>query len=89
MRGQKPPVIHEGETKMSAIVKYLMIGTALVALSLGAACKGDSAAKEQITSGAESAGKAGVEAGVSAGQDGGMKEGAKEGGKAAATDVVN
>ena len=74
---------------MSAIVKYLMIGTALVTLSLGAACKGDSSAKQQMTSGAESAGKAGVSEGVSAGQEDGAKEGAKEGGKAAATDVVN
>lgn len=74
---------------MSAIVKYLLIGTGVLALSLGAACKGDSAAKQQVTSGAESAGKAGVSAGVSAGQEDGAKEGAKEGGKAAATDVVN
>ncbi|MEM7135622.1 MAG: hypothetical protein AAF500_03535 [Myxococcota bacterium] len=75
---------------MSSIVKYLTIGTALLALSLSGACKDDSSAmKQQVTEGAESAGKAGVEAGVAAGQEGGAKEGMKEGGQAAATDVVN
>lgn len=74
---------------MSIIVKYLTVGAAVLALSLGAACKSDSPAAQQVTSGAESAGKAGVEAGVPAGQEDGAKEGAKEGGKAAATDVVN
>jgi flagellar biosynthesis/type III secretory pathway protein FliH len=68
----------------------MMVGTALLALGLTAACKDDSSAmKQQVTSGAESAGKAGVETGVSAGKEGGVKEGTKEGGKAAATDVVN
>ncbi|MGB5813499.1 MAG: hypothetical protein WBG86_23385 [Polyangiales bacterium] len=75
---------------MSTMLKHVLIGTAVAALSLTAACKDDSSAmKQQVTSGAESAGKAGVETGVSAGQEGGVKEGTKEGGKAAATDVVN
>ena len=75
---------------MSSILKHLVIATAVLALSLGAACKDDSgAAKQEVTAGAESAGKAGVEAGVEAGQEDGAKEGAKEGGEAAATDVVN
>lgn len=75
---------------MSSILKHVVIATAVLALSLTAACKDDSSAvKQQATEGAESAGKAGAEAGMSAGKEGGMKEGTKEGGKAAATDVVN
>jgi len=75
---------------MSSILKHVVIATAVLALSLTAACKDDSgAAKQEATEGAESAGTAGVEAGVEAGQDEGAKEGAKEGGKAAATDAVN
>jgi len=66
-----------------------MIGTALLSLSLSVACKGDSAATQEVTAGAESAGKAGAEAGIEAGTSEGAKEGAKEGGKAAAADVVN
>jgi hypothetical protein len=78
---------------MNRILKYVMIGTAMLALSVAAGCKDDSgASKQQVTSGAEAGGEAGVEAGVSAGQEGGMKEGAKEGGteggKAAAQDVM-
>ena len=75
---------------MSSILKHVVIATAVLALSLTAACKDDSSAvKQEATEGAESAGKAGVEAGVEAGQEDGAKEGAKEGGEAAATDVVN
>ena len=78
---------------MNAILKYVVIGTAMLALSVTAGCKDDSsAAKQQVTSGAEAGGKAGVQAGVAAGQEGGAKEGVKEGGteggKAAAQDVM-
>ena len=75
---------------MSSTLKYTVIAIATLALSLTAACKDDSsAAKEEVTAGAEWAGKAGVEAGVEAGTSDGAKEGAKEGGTAAAEDVVN
>jgi len=79
---------------MRGIVKYFVIGTALVALALAGACKDDSGAmKEQVTSGAETGAKTGAEAGMEAGKSGGIKEGAKEGGmeggKAAASEVVN
>jgi hypothetical protein len=79
---------------MSNILRYLVIGAAMLALSLSVACKDDSSpAMEEVTSGAEAGGEAGVEAGMDAGQSGGMKEGAKEGGKeggkAAASEVVN
>jgi len=75
---------------MSSILKYLVIGTALLSLSLSVGCKDDaSPVVKEATTGAESAAKAGGEEGVQAGMEGGAKEGAKEGGKAAASDVVN
>ena len=79
---------------MSSILKYLVIGTAMLALSLSAACKDDaSPAAQEVSAGAEAGGTAGAEAGVEAGMEGGVKEGVKEGGteggKAAATEVVN
>jgi|GEM_PF-2549387 len=75
---------------MSSILRYLVIGTALLSLSLSAACKDDaSPAVKEATAGAESAAKAGGQAGVQAGMEGGAKEGATEGGKAAASDVIN
>jgi hypothetical protein len=79
---------------MSSILKYLLIGTAMLALSLSAACKDDaSPAAQEVSAGAEAGGTAGAEAGVEAGMEGGAKEGAKEGGteggEAAATEVVN
>jgi hypothetical protein len=74
---------------MSTIIRYIVIGTAALALSFTVACKDDSgAAKQEVTEGAESAGKAGATAGVEAGQEGGAKEGAKEGGKAAGEDAI-
>ena len=82
----------EGNRKMSSILKYLVIGTAMLALSLSAACKEDaSPAAQEVTSGAEAGATAGAQ--VVAGMEGGAKEGAKEGGKAAgeaaASEVVN
>ena len=79
---------------MSSILKYLVIVTAMLALSLSAACKDDaSPAAQEVSAGAEAGGTAGAEAGVEAGMEGGAKEGAKEGGteggEAAATEVVN
>jgi len=79
---------------MSTILKYLVISTAMVALSLSAACKEDaSPAAKQVTAGAEAGAKTGAEAGMEAGSaEGvkeGVKEGGKEGGKAAASEVVN
>ena len=79
---------------MSSILKYLVIGTAMLALSLSAAFKDDaSPAAQEVSAGAEAGGTAGAEAGVEAGMEGGAKEGAKEGGteggEAAATEVVN
>lgn len=79
---------------MSNLVRYLVIGAAMLALSLSVACKEDpSPAMEEVTSGAEAGGKAGAEAGMDAAKSGGVKEGAKEGGKeggkAAASEVVN
>ncbi|HSN84924.1 MAG TPA: hypothetical protein VLS88_20250 [Polyangiales bacterium] len=79
---------------MSSIIKYLIIGTATLALGLSAACKDDSSpAVKEVTAGAEAGGKAGAEAGMAAGSEEGVKEGVKEGGKeggkAAASEVVN
>lgn len=79
---------------MSSILKYLVIGTATLALSLSAACKDDtSPAAQEVSAGAEAGATAGVQEGVEAGMEGGAKEGAKEGGKAAggaaASEVVN
>lgn len=79
---------------MTTILRYIVIGTAMLALTLSAACKDDaSPAAKQVTSGAESGGQAGAEAGVKAGMEDGAKEGAKEGGteggKAAASEVMN
>ncbi|MGB8330156.1 MAG: hypothetical protein WCE62_08495 [Polyangiales bacterium] len=75
---------------MSSMLKYLVMGTALLCLSLAAACKDDaSPVVKEASAGAESATKAGAQEGVEAGMEGGAKEGAKEGGKAAASDVVN
>jgi len=79
---------------MSTILKYLVISTAMLALSLSVACKDDpSPAAQEATAGAEAGAKAGAEAGMEAGQAGGVKEGAKEGGteggKAAASEIVN
>jgi hypothetical protein len=79
---------------MSSILKYLVIGTAMMALCLSVACKDDaSPAAQEVSAGAEAGGKAGAEAGVEAGMEGGAKEGTKEGGteggKAAASEVVN
>lgn len=86
--GSAPP-IEEGNQQMNSILKYLLIGTALLALSLAGACKDDaSPAAQEATEGAESAAVAGATEGVQAGMEGGAKEGAKEGGKAAAADAV-
>lgn len=79
---------------MSTILKYLVISTAMLALSLTVACKEDaSPAAQQVTAGAEAGAKTGAEAGMEAGSaDGvkaGVKEGGTEGGKAAASEVVN
>ena len=80
---------------MRGILKYFVIGSALLALALAGGCKDDdnSAMKQQATEGAEAGAKTGAEAGMSAGKEGGMKEGAKEGGteggKAAASEMVN
>ncbi len=79
---------------MSTILRHMVIGTAMFALTLSAACKDDaSPAAQEVTSGAEAAGTAGAEAGVEAGMEDdakeGAKEGGKEGGKAAATEVMN
>ena len=79
---------------MSSILKYLVIGTATLALSLSAACKDDAGpAAQEVSAGAEAGATAGVQEGVEAGMEGGAKEGAKEGGKAAggaaASEVVN
>jgi flagellar biosynthesis/type III secretory pathway protein FliH len=79
---------------MSSVLKYLIIGTAMMALSLSVACKDDSSpAAEEATAGAEAGAEEGVEAGVETGAEEGAKEGAKEGategGEAAATEVVN
>jgi len=79
---------------MKTILKYLVVSTAMVALSLSAACKEDAGpASKQVTAGAEAGAKTGAEAGMEAGSAGGakegVKEGGKEGGKAAASEVVN
>jgi len=79
---------------MSSIIKYVIIGTATLALSLSAACKEDaSPAAEEVTAGAEAGATAGAEAGMATGSEEGVKEGVKEGGKeggkAAASEVVN
>ena len=75
---------------MSSILKYLVIGTAMLALSLSVACKEDaSPAAQEVSAGAEAGATTGVEEGVETGTEEGAKEGAKEGGKAAATEVVN
>ena len=90
LRGPK----QEGNGQMSSILKYLVIGTAMLALSLSVACKDDaSPAAQEASAGAEAGAKAGAQEGVEAGMEEGAKEGAKEGGKAAgeaaATEVVN
>ncbi len=79
---------------MSKIIKYAILGTTVLALSLSVACKEDSsAAAKEVSAGAEAGAKAGAEAGMAAGSEGGVKEGVKEGGKeggkAAASEVVN
>ncbi|TFH26393.1 MAG: hypothetical protein E4H00_10675 [Myxococcales bacterium] len=79
---------------MSTILRYMVIGTSMLALSLSAGCKDDaSPAAKEVTAGAEAGATAGGQAGVEAGMEGGAKEGAKEGGteggKAAAGAVVN
>ena len=79
---------------MSSIIRNLLIGTAILALSLSAACKDDaSPATEEITSGAEAGAAAGVQEGVETGMEEGAaegaKEGAKEGGEAAAGEIMN
>ncbi len=79
---------------MSSILKYLVIGTAMLALSLSVACKEDaSPGAQEVSAGAEAGAKAGAQEGVEAGMEEGAKEGAKEGGKAAgeaaASEVVN
>lgn len=84
----------EGNRQMSTILKYLIIGTAMIALSLSVACKDDSSpAAEEATAGAEAGATAAVEEGVETGSAEGAKEGAKEGaqegGEAAAAEVVN
>jgi len=84
----------EGNEQMSSILRYLVIGTAMLALSLSAACKEDaSPAAKEVSAGAEAGATAGVQEGVQAGMEGGAKEGAKEGGteagKAAATEIVD
>jgi flagellar biosynthesis/type III secretory pathway protein FliH len=84
----------EGKEQMSSILRYLVIGTAMLALSLSAACKEDaSPAAKEVSAGAEAGATAGAQEGVQAGMEGGAKEGAKEGGtaagEAAASEVVN
>jgi hypothetical protein len=79
---------------MSKILKYIVLGTAILALSLSVACKEDaSPAAKEISSGAETGAKVGAEAGMDAASSGGAKEGVKtggtEGGKAAASEIVN
>ena len=75
---------------MSSSLKYLVIGTAMLALSLSAACKEDaSPAAQEVSSGAEAGATAGVQEGVQTGMEEGAKEGAQEGGEAAAAEVVN
>ena len=79
---------------MRGIVKYFVMGFAVLALALTGACKDDSSGmKQEATAGAEAGAKTGAEAGMAAGQEGGAKEGAKEGGteggKAAASEMVN
>jgi len=79
---------------MSSILKYLVIGTAMLALTMAAACKEDaSPAAQEVSAGAEAGATSGAEAGVEAGMEDGAKEGVKEGGteggKAAAAEVVN
>ena len=79
---------------MTTILRYIVIGAAMLALTLSAACKDDSSpAAQEVTSGAEAGGTAGAEAGVEAGMEDGAKEGAKEGGteggKAAASEVMD
>ena len=79
---------------MSTILKYMVIGTAMLALGLSAGCKDDtSPAAQEVSAGAEAGAKTGAQEGVEAGmQDGakaGAKEGGTEGGKAAAAEVVN
>ena len=88
------PTQTEGNEQLSSILKYLVIGTATLALCLSAACKDDaSPAAQEVSAGAEAGATAGVQEGVQAGMEGGAKEGAKEGGKAAggaaASEVVN
>ena len=90
MFGRLRATKQEGQEQMSAMLKYLVIGTALLSLSLSAACKEDaSPAAQEVTAGAESAAQAGATEGVEAGMEGGAKEGAKEGGEAAASDIVD
>jgi len=79
---------------MKSILRCLIIGTAMLALSLSVACKDDpSPAAQEATAGAEAGAEAGVEEGVETGAEEGAKEGAKEGaaegGEAAATEVVD
>lgn len=79
---------------MSKILKYIVLGTAVLALSLSAACKEDaSPTAKEISSGAETGAKVGADAGMDAASSGGAKEGVKtggtEGGKAAASEIVN
>jgi len=79
---------------MSRILNYIVLGAAILALSLSVGCKEDaSPAAEEVTAGAETGAKVGAEAGMDAASSGGAKEGAKaggtEGGKAAASEIVN
>ena len=88
------PLKLEGNEQMSSILRYLVIGTAMLALSLSAACKDDaSPAAQEVSAGAEAGATAGAQEGVKAGMEGGAKEGAKEGGTAAggaaASEIVN
>ena len=78
---------------MTKIVRYALIITAVLALTISVACKKSSTPTvEQVTSGAEAGAKAGADAGMSAAKSGGVKEGVKEGGmeggKAAAEEIV-
>lgn len=88
------PLKQEGLEQMSTILRYLVIGTAMFALCLSAACKDDaSPAAQEASSAAQAGATTGAEEGVATGMEEGAKEGAKEGaeegGTAAATEVVN
>ena len=84
------PLKQEGLEQMSTILRYLVIGTAMFALCLSAACKDDaspaaqeasSAAQAGATTGAEEGVETGAEEGVETGAEEGVETGAEEGAK--------